>query len=92
MRGRQAEDELGDDAPGEEPDEREGRIGSGSDLQTEAEVTCPYCGESMAITLDAGGGATQEYIEDCQVCCRPWQVHVSYDEAGTAEVWVEESA
>ena len=91
MRGRQAEDELDDDAPGEEPIERESRIGSDSELQTEAEVTCPYCGESIAITLDAGGGTTQEYIEDCQVCCRPWQVHVSYDEGGTAAVWVEES-
>jgi hypothetical protein len=28
-------------------------------------------------------------VEDCQVCCRPWQVHVSYDDHGAAHVWVE---
>jgi hypothetical protein len=63
-----------------------------SELQTEAEVTCPYCGEVMTIVLDAAGGTTQEYVEDCQVCCRPWQVRVSYGEGGAAEVWLEESA
>ena len=46
---------------------------------TEAEVICPYCGEVVEIGLDPGNGAAQEYVEDCQVCCRPWQVHVHYD-------------
>lgn len=54
-------------------------------------VSCPYCGESVEITLDPGGGANQQYIEDCQVCCRPWMVSVSYDEDGTAQVFVDAS-
>jgi hypothetical protein len=61
------------------------------ELETEVEVTCPYCGEVVAISLDAGGGATQEYVEDCQVCCRPWQVYVSYGGGGEVEVRVEEA-
>lgn len=28
--------------------------------------------------LDPAGGSRQEYIEDCEVCCRPWQVQVHY--------------
>jgi hypothetical protein len=28
-------------------------------------------------------------VEDCQVCCRPWQVHLSYDDHGAAHVWAE---
>jgi len=60
-------------------------------LDTEAEVACPYCGEMVVIGLDPGGGASQEYVEDCQVCCRPWRVRLSYDETGAAEVWVEEA-
>ena len=56
---------------------------------TEADVTCPYCGESVTIALDPGGGPSQSYVEDCQVCCQPWQVHVSYDDLGAAHVWVE---
>jgi hypothetical protein len=56
---------------------------------TEAEVACPYCGEANAIALDPGGGAAQEYVEDCQVCCQPWRVHVVYLEDGSASVGVE---
>jgi hypothetical protein len=28
-------------------------------------------------------------VEDCQVCCQPWQVHVTYSDHGAAQVWVE---
>lgn len=56
---------------------------------TEVEVTCPYCGEVVTVGVDPAGGATQAYVEDCQVCCQPWQVHLSYDEHGVAQVWVE---
>ena len=36
----------------------------------ESSVYCPYCGEAIEVLLnpeDVGG----EYVEDCQVCCRP---------------------
>jgi hypothetical protein len=61
------------------------------EVETEAEVSCPYCGESMTIELDPDGGTTQEYVEDCQVCCQPWKVRVQYDDDGSAEVTVEEA-
>lgn len=51
-------------------------------------VHCPYCGEPVEIALDPGSGSTQEYVEDCQVCCQPWRVSVQYDEAGGADVSV----
>ena len=70
-----------------DPDE-EFPLGDGT-VETEATVVCPYCGEENEIALDPGSGATQEYIEDCQVCCRPWRVTVSYDETGSAYVNVE---
>lgn len=56
---------------------------------TEAEVGCPYCGEVVTIGVDPAGGVIQVYVEDCQVCCQPWQVHVTYDDHGAAHVWVE---
>jgi hypothetical protein len=52
-------------------------------------VRCPYCGEMIEIGLDPGGGASQEYVEDCQVCCRPWRVFVAYGPEGGADVTVE---
>jgi hypothetical protein len=46
-----------------------------------AEVSCPCCGASVQMLLDPTGGLDQEYVEDCEVCCRPWQVHVTYRES-----------
>lgn len=43
-------------------------------------LTCPYCGEPVDVAIDEGGGPQQSYVEDCPVCCRPWQVDVTYDE------------
>ena len=54
----------------------------------DAVVTCPYCGEAIEIALDAGSGARQEYVEDCEVCCRPWQVTVRYGPDGHADVQI----
>ena len=55
----------------------------------EAEVSCPWCGEPVVVALDPGSGPNQEYIEDCEVCCRPWLVRVRYDRRGGATVSVE---
>ena len=63
-------------------------LGDGT-ADTTAEVSCPYCGETVEIALDPGSGPVQEYVEDCQVCCRPWTVRVVFDDAGNAEVGVE---
>jgi hypothetical protein len=58
-------------------------------VQDEAEVFCPYCGEAVTVTLDPYGGSGQDYVEDCEVCCRPWQVRVRYDDEGAARVDVD---
>jgi hypothetical protein len=31
------------------------------------------------VVLDEGGGSLQSYVEDCPVCCRPWQVEAEHD-------------
>jgi hypothetical protein len=46
-----------------------------------ADVRCPYCGEDIAILLDPSTDG-QEYVEDCQVCCRPIAVRVDLDDDG----------
>ena len=53
---------------------------------TEATVFCPYCGAEVELVLDPGGAAEQEYVEDCEVCCRPWVVSVRWDGEGAAHV------
>jgi len=37
---------------------------------TETSITCPYCGERIDVLLDPTD-LEQQYIEDCQVCCKP---------------------
>ena len=49
-------------------------------------VSCAYCGETFEIAVDPGGGASQAYVEDCEVCCRPLQLTVWWDETGAAHV------
>ena len=49
------------------------------------DIACPYCGEWIVIFVDASAG-DQQYIEDCQVCCRPIQLTVRVDEAGVPDV------
>ena len=83
MTRKKKDDELEDD-----PDlEEEFPLGDGT-ADTEATVSCPYCGEECEVAVDPGSGATQEYVEDCAVCCRPWAVtvHVGYDGEVTVEV------
>jgi hypothetical protein len=67
--------------------ESEFPIGDGS-ADREATVICPYCAQEMSIALDPGSGTSQEYVEDCQVCCQPWHVRVEYALDGTATVSV----
>lgn len=43
---------------------------------------CPFCFEECELVVDLGGGSEQSYVEDCPVCCRPWQVRVSVDDEG----------
>ena len=53
---------------------------------TEADVVCPHCAERVSIALDPGSGENQAYVEDCPVCCQPWQVSVHYTGEGRAIV------
>ena len=62
-------------------------LGDGT-AELEAAVSCPHCGETVEIGLDPGSGSTQQYVEDCPVCCQPWLVNVRYRDDGTAEVSV----
>jgi len=50
------------------------------DVLTDKNIICPYCGELISILIDCTI-AQQDYIEDCQVCCRPivFKVEISND-------------
>ena len=45
----------------------------------EKQIDCPYCGETIDILID-NSLSEQNYIEDCQVCCRPIQMNILVDD------------
>ncbi len=51
----------------------------------ETEVTCPYCWESFVLLID-GSVDEQEYVEDCEVCCRPIDFRIAIDESDQVHV------
>lgn len=53
----------------------------------EVDIQCPYCGEAITILVDCSI-SEQQYVEDCQVCCRPIMITVSLDEQGLPQVEV----
>ena len=46
--------------------------------ESEQSFQCPYCGSSISMIVEAHAGG-QEYIEDCEVCCRPIQISYSVE-------------
>jgi hypothetical protein len=52
---------------------------------TETHISCPYCGESISILVD-DSLPEQNYVEDCQVCCRPIVLDVAVDLEGDVAV------
>ncbi|MFA6544973.1 MAG: CPXCG motif-containing cysteine-rich protein [Limisphaerales bacterium] len=49
-------------------------------MKDTATVSCPFCGQSMELVLDTGI-ASQRFINECEVCCRPFEV-VAESESG----------
>tara|TARA_B110000014_G_C19722475_1_gene377569 strand:- start:416 stop:604 length:189 start_codon:yes stop_codon:yes gene_type:complete len=47
----------------------------------EKESYCPYCGESISLLVDSSI-ESQEYVEDCQVCCSPILISIDIDHNG----------
>lgn len=39
---------------------------------------CPYCWESISMLLDPS--VSTQYIEDCEVCCNPIQISISFNQ------------
>jgi len=52
----------------------------------ENEIFCPYCAEVNLIEIDLTEGASQTFVHDCEVCCRPIELTISVDRDGNINV------
>ncbi|WP_084005330.1 CPXCG motif-containing cysteine-rich protein [Gilvimarinus polysaccharolyticus] len=55
----------------------------------EKSVHCPFCDAPLTLLVDDSAG-TQQYTEDCHVCCQPIDVTIWEDNAGDLSVTVEQ--
>ncbi|MFT7431625.1 MAG: hypothetical protein ACI971_002091 [Colwellia sp.] len=60
---------------------------------TKQSIGCPYCGETIKVLIDSSD-MEQQYIEDCQVCCKPinFLVTSSMDGDLSVRVYSEDEA
>jgi len=43
-------------------------------MEIEHVFSCPFCNAEISVLLDVSEDGAQEYIEDCEICCRPMQL------------------
>lgn len=58
-------------------------------VQDETSYICDACGEEVVIAVDHSVGSSQEFVEDCPVCCRPNVIRIEIDEVSNARSWAE---
>ncbi|HWB08320.1 MAG TPA: CPXCG motif-containing cysteine-rich protein [Pirellulales bacterium] len=58
-------------------------------MQEESSYVCDSCGEEIVIPLDLSAGSSQEYVEDCPVCCHPNIIRLEIDDDGSVRIWAE---
>ncbi len=51
------------------------------------QAQCPYCGEWQDLILDPG--STGHMVQDCEVCCEPWEMTVVRNRSGAVSVHLE---
>jgi hypothetical protein len=45
-----------------------------SEAIEEIDLVCPYCGEAVTIVVEADLVGT--LVQDCEVCCSPWNLQL----------------
>ena len=48
-------------------------------------IQCPCCGEQIEVLVDYSI-RRQEYVEDCQVCCKPITLSISINDERGAQI------
>jgi len=49
-------------------------------LELEELFHCPYCGNPNFLTIDYSGGNKQEFVNDCEICCKPMRINITVEE------------
>ena len=58
-------------------------------MELDSNYICDRCGEEIVIPIDLSAGESQQFVEDCPVCCHPNVVYVEIDTPNEIRVWAE---
>ncbi len=61
-------------------------------LTEEMASFCPYCGETISVVVDLScvdDATGSQFIEDCEVCCRPIEFSASISAMGGVELMAQ---
>ncbi len=48
-------------------------------IEQDYSFLCPHCGVALSARLDLSGGTNQKFIQDCETCCKPIEIIVSFE-------------
>ena len=48
-------------------------------LEIDYGIECPYCSEQFSIKLDLSAGDNQQFVYDCEICCRPIDIDIELE-------------
>lgn len=50
---------------------------------------CPYCGSENSLAIDYSAGEEQEFVSECEMCCKPIVVKIRLENMDVADFRVE---
>jgi len=50
---------------------------------------CQYCGEENQVWVDLTVLENQDFIEDCEICCRPNRILIKHDKENEEYIFLE---
>jgi hypothetical protein len=50
---------------------------------------CQYCGEENQVWVDLTVLEDQDFIEDCEICCRPNRILIKHDKENEEYIFLE---
>ena len=59
-------------------------------MEDYANVQCPFCAQQFELSIDTTQ-STQQFITDCEVCCRPFLVTAECEPGEVVSVRVDEN-
>jgi hypothetical protein len=51
-------------------------------------IQCPFCGQTFDLSIDTSI-ATQRFVTDCEICCRPFTVQVECEPGEVLSISIE---